>query len=56
MNTDYVLHSRLLFTRPWLLSGRNTIDPEREFPRRGLIQFPHKTFARDSGLYHKFLA
>jgi hypothetical protein len=49
MHPDYVLHVRPLLPRPWLTSGRKTIDPEREFPRRGHIQFPHETFARDSG-------
>jgi hypothetical protein len=49
MHPDYFLHSRPLLPRPWLISGRKTIDPEREFPRRGHIQIPHETFARDSG-------
>jgi hypothetical protein len=49
MHPDYVLHSRPLLPRPWLISGRKTIDPEREFTRRGHIQIPHETFARDRG-------
>jgi hypothetical protein len=49
MHPDYVLHPRPLLPRPWLISGRKTIDPEREFPRRGHIQIPQETFARHSG-------
>jgi hypothetical protein len=30
---EYLLQSRPVMPRPWLTSGRKTIDPEREFPR-----------------------
>jgi hypothetical protein len=46
---EYLLHPRPFLPRPWLTSGRKTIDPEREFPRRGQVQLPHEAFARDSG-------
>jgi hypothetical protein len=49
MHPDYVLHFRPLLPRPWSISGRKTIDPERKFPLGGHIQIPHETFARDSG-------
>jgi hypothetical protein len=49
MHSDYILHPRPLLPRPWLTSGRKTIDPEREFPRRGHINIPDEAFARDSG-------
>jgi hypothetical protein len=42
-------HSRPFLPRPWLTSGRKTIDPESEFPRRGQFHLPHEAFARDSG-------
>jgi hypothetical protein len=46
---EYLLQSRPVMPRPWLTSGRKTIDPERELPRRGEVQLPHEDFARDSG-------
>jgi hypothetical protein len=49
LNPEYILHSRPFLPRPWLTSGRKTIDPERDFPRRGHVQLPHEAFARDSG-------
>jgi hypothetical protein len=49
MHPDYLLHSRPFLPRPWLTSGRKTIDPEREFARRGQVQLPHEAFTRDSG-------
>jgi hypothetical protein len=33
LHPEYLLHSRPFLPRPWLTSGRKTIDPEREFPR-----------------------
>jgi hypothetical protein len=49
LHPEYLLHSRPFLPRPWHTSGRNTIDPEREFPPRGKVQLPHEAFARDSG-------
>jgi hypothetical protein len=49
LHPDYLLLSRPFLPRPWLTSGRKTIDPEREFPRQGQVQLPHEVFARDSG-------
>jgi hypothetical protein len=46
---EYPLQSRPFLPRPWLNSGRNTVDPEREFPRRGHVQLPQDAFSRDSG-------
>jgi hypothetical protein len=49
LHPDYVLHPRPFLPRPWLTSGRKTLDPEREFPRRGQVHLHHETYARDSG-------
>jgi hypothetical protein len=49
LHPEYLLLSRPFLPRPWLISGRKTRDPEREFPRRGQVHLPHEAFARDSG-------
>jgi hypothetical protein len=49
MHPECLLHSRPFLSRPWITSGRKTLDPEREFPRQGQVQLPHETFARDFG-------
>jgi hypothetical protein len=49
LHPEYLVHSRPCLPRPWINSGPKTIDPEREFSRRGKVQLPHEAFARDSG-------
>jgi hypothetical protein len=49
LHPEYLLQSRTFLLRPWLTAGRKTVDPEREFTRRGHGQLPHEAFARDSG-------
>jgi hypothetical protein len=49
LHPEYLLQSRPFLPRPWLTSGRKTIDPEIKFPLRGQVQLPHEAFARDSG-------
>jgi hypothetical protein len=49
LHPEYLLLSRPFLPRPWLTSGRKTLDPEREFPRRGQVHLPHEDFARDRG-------
>jgi hypothetical protein len=46
---EYLLQSRPFLARPWITPGRKTIDPEREFTRRGHDQLPCEAFARDRG-------
>jgi hypothetical protein len=41
LHPDYLLQSRPFLPRPWLTSGRKTIDHEREFPRRRQVRLPH---------------
>jgi hypothetical protein len=49
LHPEYLLLSRPFLPRPWLTSGRKTLDPEREFPRQGQVHLPQEAFARDSG-------
>jgi hypothetical protein len=42
LHPEYLLLSRPFLPRPWLTSGRKTLDPEREFPRRGKVNLPHE--------------
>jgi hypothetical protein len=49
LNPEYILQSWPLLPRPWLTSGRKTVDPEREFHCRGHVQLSHEAFSRDIG-------